>query len=106
MLPDLLVSVSDDDAVNVMLDVKANVPVPPGIVCPFTVPKLVMLFDWASNVPPSCGVVSSTTLFKLPAAISENLASLVPPAVEPSCTLNVFKSVSTVTSLTAPVKEP
>jgi hypothetical protein len=55
----LFVKVSVDDVVNVKSDVRANVPVPPGIVCVFTVPKLVMLFELASKLPPNCGVVSS-----------------------------------------------
>ena len=40
------------------------------------------------------------------AAISVNFAILTPPATAPSCTRKVSKSVSTVTSPTAPVNEP
>ena len=59
----------------------------------------------APEVPPPDKPLPAVTPVMSPDSNSEYFASLCPPAVEPSWTLMVSKSVSTVISPTSPVNE-
>ena len=100
---------------------KSYVLVVAGITCPASVPAAkkvctppVKVADVVSKLSVASPVVAppdnplpATILLISPAAAdvtSVCFASLCPPAVEPSWTITVFKSVSTVISPTKPVK--
>ncbi len=75
------------------LDVIEFVVIAPGLIVPVNVPL---------KVPPLIVGLVNVLFVKVCVAVKPTVA--VPPAVDPSCTLKVFKVVSTVISPAAPVK--